>query len=77
MAGPDAGDELLDLVQQGVGVAREEQVVGPVELNELGPGDAVGEVATHLGPHHPVGPPVEHDVGTWIAGSTSRMFSCG
>src|ERR1700751_1124662 len=40
--------------------AREEQGVGPVELDELGPGDAVGEVASHLEPHHPVVPPVKH-----------------
>ena len=74
---PDAGEELLDLVQQGVGVAREEQVVGAVELDELGSGDAVGEVATHLNPYHPVVPPVEHERRHWIASSTSRMSSCG
>ena len=42
------------------GIAREEKVVGAVELDELGPGDALSEVATHLKPHHPVVPPVEH-----------------
>ncbi len=58
---PDAGKELLDLVQHGVGVARKEKVVVAVDFHELGSGDVVGEVATHLEPHHPVGPPVEHE----------------
>ena len=56
----NTGEELLDLVEHAVGVAREEQVVGAIELDELGPGDAIGEVATHLEPQHPVVPPVEH-----------------
>jgi hypothetical protein len=58
---PDTGEELLDLVEQGVGVVREEQVVGALELDKLGPRDAVGEVATHLDAHHPVVPAVEHE----------------
>src|SRR6478736_8537232 len=41
---PDTGEELLDLVEQGVGVAREEQVVGALEFDEFGPGEAVAEV---------------------------------
>src|SRR6185295_16550017 len=34
---PDTGEKLLDLIEQGVGIAREEQVVGALELDELGP----------------------------------------
>ena len=58
---PDAGKELLDLIEHGIGVARKEQVVVALDLDELGPGDAVGEVATHLDAHHPVVPPVKHE----------------
>src|SRR6185295_18995126 len=66
---PDTGEELLDLVEQGVGVAREEQVVGALELDEFGPGDAMLTIRSSRR--------WSTSVGTWIAGSTSRMSSCG
>jgi hypothetical protein len=42
---PRAGQELLDLVDQGVAVAGVDQVVLAWELDELGPGDVLRQVA--------------------------------
>ena len=42
---PGSGQELLDLAQNGFLVARPEQVVLAVERDELGAGDALGDLA--------------------------------
>jgi hypothetical protein len=49
-----AGQELLDLVEEGVGVAHEEQVVVAGQLDVGRAGDALGEVATGADPDEAV-----------------------
>jgi hypothetical protein len=54
------GEELLDLIDQGIGVTGEEQVVVTVEFPVGGIGDVLGQVAAVLHPHLPISSPVQH-----------------
>ena len=56
---PGAGDELLDLAADLVAALREQQVVSPRELDELGAGNLIRQVAPQLDRHRTVLGPVE------------------
>ena len=70
---PRPGEELLDLVDELVGVLGEPEVVGAVELDVPGVGDVVGQVPAELRS-------ARSDrcarwstrVGAWMTGSSSR-----
>src|SRR5712692_6086275 len=59
----DAGEELLDLVHDGVRIADPGLVIVAGELDEPGAGDMLGDVAALLHPDRPVAGPVQDESG--------------
>src|SRR5207253_394372 len=56
----DAGQELLDLVEDRVGVTGEQGVIVPGQLDVSRAGDAFGDVLARAAIDRPVATPVQH-----------------
>ena len=74
LGGPaDAAEEVLDAPDELLDVALEEEVLVAVELDEVGVGDVLGEVATVIDADPHVVAAVDAQAsGAWIEGSTAR-----